>query len=101
MDALTSRRPNRPHNTGIGRKTVTTFTGGDAAVECEAVVEYDADINMFRGEFLGLNGGADFYAEDLESIGMQAEKSLRVFLAVCEEQGIEPFTGRPNKPDTA
>ena len=27
----------------------------------KAVITYDSDIDMFRGEFLGLNGGADFY----------------------------------------
>ena len=28
----------------------------------KAVVTYDPDIDMIRGEFIGLNGGADFYA---------------------------------------
>ena len=27
-----------------------------------AVVAFDPEINLFRGEFTGLNGGADFYA---------------------------------------
>ena len=26
----------------------------------DAVIQYDPDIKMFRGEFVGLNGGADF-----------------------------------------
>ena len=26
-----------------------------------AVIEFDPEINQFRGEFIGLNGGADFY----------------------------------------
>ena len=30
----------------------------------EAVITFDPDIQMFRGEFVGLNGGADFYAAD-------------------------------------
>ena len=30
-----------------------------------AVVTYDPDTDMLRGEFLGLNGGADFYASDI------------------------------------
>ena len=33
-----------------------------------AVVNYDPDINMFRGEFVGLNGGADFYAKDIDNL---------------------------------
>ena len=34
----------------------------------KAVITYDSDIDMFRGEFLGLNGGADFYAQDAEGL---------------------------------
>ena len=26
----------------------------------KAVIAFDPEINMFRGEFVGLNGGADF-----------------------------------------
>jgi len=26
----------------------------------DAVIMYDPEIQMFRGEFIGLNGGADF-----------------------------------------
>ena len=29
-----------------------------------AIIQYDPEIEMFRGEFIGLNGGADFYATD-------------------------------------
>ena len=29
-----------------------------------AIIMYDPDIEMFRGEFLGLNDGADFYAKN-------------------------------------
>jgi Uncharacterized protein encoded in hypervariable junctions of pilus gene clusters len=34
----------------------------------KAVIAYDPDIEMFRGEFIGLNGSADFSAEDAESL---------------------------------
>lgn len=33
-----------------------------------AVTQYDPEINMFRGEFVGLNGSADFYATDIEGL---------------------------------
>ncbi|MCD4720776.1 MAG: hypothetical protein K8S13_13105 [Desulfobacula sp.] len=33
-----------------------------------AVIKYDPEIEMFRGEFVELNGGADFYAKDIESL---------------------------------
>ena len=34
----------------------------------DAVIKYDPEIEMFRGEFIQLNGGADFYAKDIESL---------------------------------
>ena len=57
---------------------------------CRAVVQYDPDCDMFRGEFIGLNGGADFYAKDIDSLCMEGEISLRVFLEMCREDGVEP-----------
>ncbi len=64
-----------------------------------AVIQYDPDIEMFRGEFVDLNGGADFYASDIEGLRREGEASLRVFLEMCREKGIEPrkrFSGRFN-----
>ena len=65
----------------------------------QAVISYDPDINRFRGEFIELNGGADFYAADVESLRREGEISLRVFLEMCAEKGIEPrrhFSGKFN-----
>jgi predicted HicB family RNase H-like nuclease len=62
-----------------------------------AVITYDPEIEMFRGEFTGLNGGADFYAKDVDGLMAEGEKSLSVFLEVCREKGIEPrkdFSGK-------
>jgi len=64
-----------------------------------AVIQYDPDIEMFRGEFIGLNGGADFYAKDLDGLHHEGQVSLRVFLDACAERGIEPqksFSGKFN-----
>ena len=33
-----------------------------------AIVQYDPEVDMFRGEFIGLNGGADFYAKDIAGL---------------------------------
>jgi predicted HicB family RNase H-like nuclease len=63
----------------------------------QAVISYDPDIQMFRGEFVGLNGGADFYAKDVDGLGHEGEISLRVFLDACAEDGVEPrkhFSGK-------
>ncbi|OUI83466.1 DNA repair protein [Gluconobacter sp. DsW_056] len=55
-----------------------------------AVIQFDPDLGMFRGEFLGLNGGADFYADSVERLVREGETSLRVFLEMCAEKGIDP-----------
>jgi predicted HicB family RNase H-like nuclease len=56
----------------------------------QAVISFDPDIQMFRGEFVCLNGGADFYAADVKGLQREGEISLRVFLDACKERGIEP-----------
>jgi predicted HicB family RNase H-like nuclease len=64
-----------------------------------AKVGYDADLDLFRGEILGLNGGADFYGKNPKELRSEFKKSLQVFLEVCKEKGIEPrrhFSGKFN-----
>jgi len=64
-----------------------------------AVIQYDPEIEMFRGEFVGLNGGADFYAGDIESLKKEGAVSLKVFLEACRERGIKPrkeYSGKFN-----
>lgn len=57
----------------------------------KAVITYDSEIDMFRGEFVGLNGGADFYAKDADGLRREGEISLKVFIESCQEDGVEPF----------
>jgi predicted HicB family RNase H-like nuclease len=62
-----------------------------------AVISFDPQIQMFRGEFPGLNGGADFYAKDVEGLQREGKISLRIFLEACAEDGVEPrktFSGK-------
>jgi predicted HicB family RNase H-like nuclease len=56
-----------------------------------AVITYDPDMDMFRGEFLGLSGGADFYARNTDDLRSEGRASLNVYLDVCEETGRDPF----------
>jgi predicted HicB family RNase H-like nuclease len=63
----------------------------------KAAISFDPEIAKFRGEFVGLNGGADFYATDVAGLRREGGKSLRTFLDVCAERGIEPrksFSGK-------
>ena len=65
----------------------------------QAKIEYDEDLDQFRGEILGLNGGADFYGRNPKELRTEFKKSLEVYLAVCKENGIEPrrnFSGKFN-----
>jgi predicted HicB family RNase H-like nuclease len=55
-----------------------------------AKIEFDEDLDLFRGEILGLNGGADFYGKNPEELRLEFKKSLAVFLEVCKEKQIEP-----------
>lgn len=67
--------------------------------EYNAKIEYDADLDLFRGEILGLSGGADFYGKNPRELRAEFKKSLQVFLDVCREKGIEPrrnYSGKFN-----
>jgi len=66
-------------------KNIMEFEGG-----YKAAIAYDPEIEMFRGEFIGLNGGADFYAKDIENLKREGQISLNVFLKMCAEDGASP-----------
>ena len=64
-----------------------------------AIIHFDPEIDMFRGEFIGLNGGADFYAQDIAGLKAEGAASLEVFLDMCREDGVEPrkqYSGKFN-----
>ena len=65
----------------------------------QAKIEYDEDLDLFRGDILGLNGGADFFGRNPKELRIEFKKSLETFLEVCLEKGIEPrrnFSGKFN-----
>lgn len=60
-------------------------------------VEYKADIFIcedggYRGEILGLNGGAEFYGKNEVSLLTEFRDSLQAYLEVCAEAGIAPLS---------
>ncbi len=92
----------------------TAEGGGSGAVRntmeiggYRAIIQFDADIEMFRGRFVGLNGGADFYARDVSGLRREGAASLKVFLEMCEEDGVERDAGTqggsmcPSRPSCA
>ena len=65
----------------------------------KTVISFDPEIGMFRGEFVSLNGGADFYARTVDELLAEGRTSLGAFIDLCREKGIEPtrrFSGRFN-----
>ncbi len=65
----------------------------------KAIIQYDPVIDQFRGEFIDLNGGADFYATNIKDLRKEGKKSLKVFLDICKEEGIDPqkkYSGKFN-----
>ena len=65
----------------------------------KAKIEYDPELDQFRGEILGLNGSADFYGKSPANLRKEFKNSLKVYLEVCEEKGISPtkkYSGKFN-----
>ncbi len=67
--------------------------------EYSAVITFDPELEMFRGEFVGLNGGADFYAVDVIGLRKEGALSLKVFLEMCKEDGVSPLAKYPKTVD--
>ncbi len=65
----------------------------------KAIIKYDPEIDKFRGEFLGLNGGVDFFASNIRGLRKEGKLSLKVFLEMCREEAISPrkeYSGKFN-----
>ena len=63
----------------------------------QARIEYDPEINMFRGEFINVSGIVDFYGKTISDLMKEGETSLNVFLDMCKEDGADPhkiFSGK-------
>ena len=56
----------------------------------KAKIEYDSELDQFRGEILGLNESADFHGKSPSNLRKEFRNSLEVFFEVCREKGINP-----------
>lgn len=64
---------------GVSMKNSMTIRG------CSATIQYGADIDMFRGEFIDLEKGyADFYADSISKLHKEGSISLRIYLEEIE-----------------
>ena len=55
-----------------------------------SVIDFNPETCLFRGEFVGLNGSADFYATNNEEMMQEGRRSLQIYVEVCSEAGIKP-----------
>ena len=65
----------------------------------QARITYNPESDQFRGEILGLSGGAEFYGSNPDELRREFKQSLEVYLEVCRERGVAPrkqFSGRFN-----
>jgi predicted HicB family RNase H-like nuclease len=56
----------------------------------KAMIRFVPDMQMFRGEFINLSGGADFYATDVRGLEREGKISLDIYLDACKRNGISP-----------
>jgi len=64
-----------------------------------ATIEFDPEIEMFYGSVVNLSSPVTFYGKSVEELREEFAQSIKVYLEVCEERGIEPekpFSGRFN-----
>lgn len=54
----------------------------------KAVIQYEPETDVLRGEFIGSNGGADFYADNVADLHREGTASLQTSLEVCREQSL-------------
>lgn len=66
------------------KKTIIIIGGQRAAITVES------DMKMFMGEFLDLNGGADFYGKNILELIAEGERSLFIFMDECRKDNISP-----------
>lgn len=62
-----------------------------------AVINYDPEIEMFHGSFTGLNGVANFYAQDVATLKAEGAAALADFLETCQAEGIKPYRAHSGK----
>ncbi len=55
-----------------------------------AAIEFDEDMESFRGSVLGLNDVIDFYGNNPKELKREFKKSVDEYLAFCKEMKKQP-----------
>jgi predicted HicB family RNase H-like nuclease len=64
-----------------------------------AKIDFDPEIGMFHGRITNIRSVVNFYGKSVEELQKEFETSMKVYLDVCNEKGIEPdkpYSGRLN-----
>ena len=74
---------------------MTTVTFGDYV----ANIDFDEEMNSFHGRVVNIRSVINFYGASVEELQKEFEKSMQVYLDLCQKRGIppdRPFSGRFN-----
>ena len=55
-----------------------------------AIIEYDADDNIFVGEVFGITDSLNFHGSSVDELTQMFHQSIDNYLAMCEETGKKP-----------
>src|SRR5450830_360589 len=55
-----------------------------------ATIEFDSDLDLFRGEILGLNGGADFYGKNPKELRTESNVHFKSFSKYVPRRELNP-----------
>jgi predicted HicB family RNase H-like nuclease len=62
-----------------------------------AEIEFDSDYETFFGNVINLSTPVTFYGKTVKELKQEFIRSIKTYLAVCKERGIEPdkpFSGK-------
>lgn len=63
----------------------------------KTAIQYDPEFDAIRGEFVGFHGDADFYGASVQELREEGKLSLKAFLDMYKEKGINPARKNPHK----
>jgi predicted HicB family RNase H-like nuclease len=55
-----------------------------------AKIDFDKEINQFHGRVVNLKSVINFYGSSVEELQKEFERSMQVYMDLCQECGIGP-----------